>query len=69
MTFETFSLVWPEVILAVSAMALLVVGAFRGKGGPVFDGISMLVLLVAGAAAVTGEHGRAFAGGVVVVKQ
>ena len=66
MTLADLNLVRPELILAIGALLMLLVGAFRGKGGPVFDGLSMLVLLIAGAAAVTGEHGRAFAGGVVV---
>ena len=66
MTLTDLNLVRPELILAIGALLLLLVGAFRGKGGPLFDGAAMLVLLVAGAAAVTGDHGRAFAGGVVV---
>ena len=66
MTLADLNLVRPELILAIGALLLLLVGAFRGKGGPLFDGAAMLVLLVAGAAAVTGDHGRAFAGGVVV---
>ncbi|MDO8294949.1 MAG: NADH-quinone oxidoreductase subunit NuoN [Caulobacter sp.] len=66
MTLADLNLVRPELILAVGALLLLLVGAFRGKGGPVFDLAAMLVLAVAGAAAVTGDQGRAFAGGVVV---
>jgi len=66
MTLADLNLVRPELILAIGALLLLLVGAFRGKGGALFDGAAMLVLLVAGAAAVTGDHGRAFAGGVVV---
>lgn len=66
MTFASLSLVWPEIILAVSAMFLLVLGAFRGKGGVVFNGLAVLALLVAAAFAVLGPQGRGFAGGVIV---
>jgi NADH-quinone oxidoreductase subunit N len=66
MTLADLNLVRPELILAVGALLLLMVGAFRGKGGPMFDLAAMLVLAAAGVAAVTGEQGRAFAGGVVV---
>ncbi len=66
MTLADLNLVWPELILAGGAMALLMVGAFRGKGGPVFDSLGMLVLAAAAVAAATGDHGRAFAGGVAV---
>lgn len=68
MTFAELSLIWPEVILAGSALILLVVGAFRGKGGPVFDGVATLVLLGAAYAAATGDLGRAFSGGLVADK-
>lgn len=64
MTLADLNLVWPELILAVGALALLMVGAFRGRGGPLFDGLAMLVLAAAAVAAATGEQGRAFAGGV-----
>jgi hypothetical protein len=47
MTLADLNLVRPELILAIGALLLLLVGAFRGKGGPVFDGLSMLVLLIA----------------------
>jgi NADH-quinone oxidoreductase subunit N len=66
MTLASLSLVWPEIILAVSAMVLLVLGAFRGKGGVVFNGLAVLALLVAAAFAVLGPQGRGFAGGVIV---
>ena len=45
MTLADLNLVWPELILGIGALALLMVGAFRGKGGAVFDGLAMLVLL------------------------
>ena len=65
MTFETLSLIWPEVILAGATLFLLVVGAFRGKGGRVFNGLAILTLAAAGVAAAIGPHGRAFTGGLV----
>ena len=37
MTFSAnFSLVLPEIVLAIAALVLLVAGAFRGKVGPIF---------------------------------
>lgn len=65
MTLADLNLVWPELILAVGALALLMVGAFRGKGGPAFDGLAMLVLLAAAAGAIHGDQGRGFAGGLI----
>jgi NADH-quinone oxidoreductase subunit N len=65
MTLADLNLVWPELILGIGALALLMVGAFRGKGGAVFDGLAMLVLLAAAAAAIHGGHGRGFAGGLI----
>lgn len=65
MTLADLNLVWPELILAVGALALLMVGAFRGKGGTVFDILAMLVLVAAAAGAIHGDQGRAFAGGVI----
>ena len=66
MTLADLHLVLPELILAGGALLLLLIGAFRGKGGALFDGLAMLVLVAAGAAAVHGGQGRAFAGGVIV---
>ncbi|MBI5939422.1 MAG: NADH-quinone oxidoreductase subunit NuoN [Caulobacterales bacterium] len=65
MTLADLNLVWPELMLAGGALLLLMVGAFRGKGGPAFDGLAMLVLLAAGVAAVLGGEGRGFAGGLI----
>ena len=65
MTLADLNLVWPELILAGGALLLLMVGAFRGRGGAVFDGLAMLVLLAAGVAAVQGDQGRSFAGGLI----
>jgi len=55
----------PELILAGSALILLVWGAFAGKGGPLFTGASVLVLIAAAVAAAFGPFGSAFAGGFV----
>jgi len=63
MTFSAnLSLVLPEVILAGSALALLVWGAFQGKASPAFTLASVLALLAAAFAAVIGPHGHAFNG-------
>ncbi|HEY1560743.1 MAG TPA: NADH-quinone oxidoreductase subunit NuoN [Caulobacteraceae bacterium] len=55
----------PEVILAVSALVLLVWGAFDRKVSAAFIGASMLALVAAAVAAVVGPHGRAFDGGLI----
>ena len=55
----------PEVILALSALALLIWGAFDRKVSAVFIGASMLALVGAAAWAVHGPHGRAFDGGLI----
>ncbi|MBO9558102.1 MAG: NADH-quinone oxidoreductase subunit NuoN [Caulobacter sp.] len=63
MTFAAnFSLVLPEVILGLSALVLLVWGAFSGKVSPIFNGAAVLALLGAAVAAVVGPHGHAFNG-------
>ncbi|CAN5386624.1 NADH-quinone oxidoreductase subunit NuoN [soil metagenome] len=63
MTFAAnFSLVLPEVILGVSALVLLVWGAFQGKTTPLFTGAAVLALFAAAVAAVVGPHGHAFNG-------
>ncbi len=59
------SLTIPELILAISAMLLLVWGAFQPKTGSVFTAASVLALVAAGYAAATGPLGRGFAGGMV----
>jgi len=65
MTSFSLSLIWPEVILAGATLILLVVGAFRGKGGVVFNGLAVLTLAAAAVAAAIGPQGRGFAGGLV----
>ncbi len=59
------SLAVPELILAGSALALLVWGAFAGKGGPALTIAGIAALVAAAVAAVVGPDGEAFAGGLV----
>ncbi|MBU2135088.1 MAG: NADH-quinone oxidoreductase subunit NuoN [Alphaproteobacteria bacterium] len=59
------SLAYPEIILGVSALVLVVWGAFQGKSTAAFNGAAILALVVAAVAAVMGDHGRAFQGGLV----
>ena len=42
--YAELSLALPDLILAVSALVLLVWGAFAGKGGPLFTVVSVLAL-------------------------
>ncbi|PVM83076.1 NADH-quinone oxidoreductase subunit NuoN [Caulobacter endophyticus] len=63
MTFSAnISLVLPELVLGVSALLLLVWGAFSKKTTPVFTGASVLALLAAAVLAAIGPHGHAFNG-------
>lgn len=63
MTFSAnFSLVLPEVVLAIAALVLLVAGAFRGKVGAIFTLAAVASLVAAAATAVLGPHGHAFNG-------
>lgn len=63
MTFSAnLSLILPEVILAVSALVLLVWGAFQGRTSAVFTLASVAALVAAALAAVVGPHGHAFNG-------
>jgi NADH-quinone oxidoreductase subunit N len=66
MTFQaSLGLAVPELILAGSALTLLVWGAFQPRAGAVFTGAAVAVLLAAAVAAAVGPFGRAFAGGLV----
>ena len=65
MTSADLSLVVPELILAISALVLLVWGAFQGRVTTVFNTAAVAVLIAAAVAAAMGNHGRAFAGGLV----
>ena len=63
MTFSAhFTLVLPEIVLAIAALVLLVAGAFRGKVGAIFTLAAVAALIAAAATAVLGPHGRAFGG-------
>jgi NADH-quinone oxidoreductase subunit N len=65
MQLSDLHLAAPELILALSAMVLLLWGAFAGKGGAAHSLASVLALVAAGAAAVAAPHGRVFSGGFV----
>jgi NADH-quinone oxidoreductase subunit N len=56
----------PELILAGSALLLLVWGAFQPRAGAIFTYAAVAALAAAAAVAATGPLGRAFAGGLVV---
>ena len=59
------ALALPELILAGSALVLLLWGAFQGRIGAPFILASMAALAAAAAAAALGPLGRAFAGGLI----
>src|SRR5271170_960071 len=59
------SLAIPELILAGSALALLVWGAFQQRTGALFTFAAVAALGAAGVAAALGPTGRAFAGGLI----
>src|SRR5438045_5807476 len=66
MTFSAdLGLAYPELILAIGALVLLVVGAFAPKAARWVGWASVLVLAAAAAAAATGPLGRGFAGGMI----
>src|SRR5689334_10085489 len=56
---------YPEIILAMGAMLLLVIGAFAPKQTALVGGGGVLVLLAAAAAAATQPLGQAFGGGLI----
>jgi NADH-quinone oxidoreductase subunit N len=62
---QTLLLAGPEIILALSALALLLWGAFAGRVGMAFSTASIAALVAASLAAVFGPHGRAFDGGLI----
>ena len=59
------SLAVPQLILGVSALVLLVLGAFSPKSTTAICGGGVLALLAAAVAAATAPFGRAFAGGLI----
>ncbi|MDQ0462999.1 NADH-quinone oxidoreductase subunit N [Caulobacter ginsengisoli] len=65
MPLSDLQLAAPELILALSAMVLLLWGAFAGRASTAHTVASMAALLAAAVAAVYAPHGRAFAGGFV----
>ena len=60
------SLSLPELILALSAVALLVWGAFQKKPGVVFNTAAAAALIAATIISAAGPLGRAFDGGLIV---
>ncbi|HEY1448743.1 MAG TPA: NADH-quinone oxidoreductase subunit NuoN [Caulobacteraceae bacterium] len=62
---SSFLLAGPEAILAGSALALLLWGAFARRAGPLFIGAAVICLVVAAVVAVDGPQGRAFGGGLI----
>jgi len=66
MTISThLAYAYPEVILALGALALLVIGAFAPKQTSLVGGASVLVLLAAAYATATQPFGVAFSGALV----
>ncbi|HLZ76162.1 NADH-quinone oxidoreductase subunit NuoN [Phenylobacterium sp.] len=66
MTFSAdLGLAYPELILAIGAMVLLVLGAFAPKAGRLVGWGGVLVLAAAAFQAATGPFGRGFAGGMI----
>jgi NADH-quinone oxidoreductase subunit N len=66
MTFSAdLGLAYPELILAVGALVLLVAGAFAPKASRLIGWAAVLVLAAAAVAAATGPFGRGFAGGMI----
>lgn len=63
MTFpQNFALILPEAILAISALVLLIWGAFQGKATMAFVTASAAALVAAAIAAAVGPQGIAFNG-------
>ena len=56
----------PELILIVSALALLVWGAFQSRSTTAFTVAAMAALVAAAVASAVGPTGRAFSGGLIV---
>src|ERR1700678_3226185 len=63
--FGDAMLALPELILAGSALALLVWGAYAKSTGPVFTHAAVLALIAAAVAAAIGPAGRAFGGALI----
>lgn len=66
MTFpNAVALAGPELILAVSALAMLAWGAFQARASTLFTAAAVAALILAAVAAAFGPHGRAFSGGLI----
>jgi NADH-quinone oxidoreductase subunit N len=66
MSFSSqIAIAWPELVLGVSALVLLVVGAFAPKSTFVVGALSVLALAGAAVAAAIQPFGTAFAGGLM----
>src|SRR5947209_10360674 len=58
-------LAYPQLILAIGAMVLLVVGAFAPKASRAVGWAGVVVLAAAAFQAATGPFGRGFSGGMI----
>jgi NADH-quinone oxidoreductase subunit N len=66
MSFHSaIALAGPEVILALSALVLLLWGAFAGRASPLFTLAAMTALVAAAVHAAVGPLGQAFSGGLI----
>ena len=67
MTFQNAAaLAGPELILIVSALLMLVWGAFQSRATVLFTIAAVAALIAAAVAAILGPTGRAFSGGLIV---
>jgi NADH-quinone oxidoreductase subunit N len=67
MTFQNAAaLAGPELVLIVSALALLVWGAFQSRATGAFTAAAMAALVAAAVVSAVGPMGRAFGGGLIV---
>jgi NADH-quinone oxidoreductase subunit N len=62
---EALPLAYPQLILGIGAMVMLVFGAYAPKSGRLVGWAGVAVLAVAAYAAATGPFGKGFAGGLV----
>ncbi|MEO8812163.1 MAG: NADH-quinone oxidoreductase subunit NuoN [Caulobacteraceae bacterium] len=62
---QVAALASPELILALSALILLVWGAFQGRINTAFSFAAVVALIAAAVAAAVGPLGRAFGGGLI----
>ena len=66
MTFpNAAALAGPELILGISALAMLAWGAFQARTTTLFTVVAVAALILAAVAAAFGPHGRAFSGGLI----